>query len=266
MSSFRPLDAGGAVLRAGRRQPLDRRQLPGVRAGAGARLSRPTAATSPSSTASRCWSAASRARSTAGSSIGFGLRALTVIGMSLAAAATFAAAHATALWHLYATHRRHAGLRRRGGVGRAERRRCSAAGSRRGGWAWRSPSPGRRPASAPWSPSRSRSTMIVESGWRHAYLVFSIVSVVFLPLRPVPAVAPHRGRARRAWCAQHAATRRGADGRPGDPRLAVLGAHLLLRLHLGRHLLDRAAGHELPARARHGGRPCRARARRRRAS
>src|SRR4029078_13564889 len=33
----------------------------------------------------------------------FGLRALTVIGMSLAAAAIFAAAHATALWHLYAT-------------------------------------------------------------------------------------------------------------------------------------------------------------------
>src|SRR5438067_1614014 len=32
-----------------------------------------------------------------------GLRALTVIGTSLAAAATFAASQATALWHLYAT-------------------------------------------------------------------------------------------------------------------------------------------------------------------
>src|SRR6185369_6288649 len=32
-----------------------------------------------------------------------GLRALTVIGMVLTAAALFAASHATALWHLYAT-------------------------------------------------------------------------------------------------------------------------------------------------------------------
>lgn len=111
----------------------------------------------------------------------FGLRALTVIGMSLAAAATFAAAHATALWHLYAT------LGVMLGFGGAAVSGVLSAGllgrwfpARRLGVAlavaWSATGVGTM-VTIPLSQS-----MIVESGWRHAYLVFSIVSVLFVPL------------------------------------------------------------------------------------
>jgi MFS family permease len=110
-----------------------------------------------------------------------GLRALTVIGMSLAAVATFAAAHATALWHLYAT------LGVMLGFGGA----CVSgvlSASLLGRWF-----PARRLGVAlavAWSATGVGTmvtipvaqAMIVEAGWRHAYLVFSIVTVIFLPL------------------------------------------------------------------------------------
>ncbi len=110
-----------------------------------------------------------------------GLRALTMIGMTLAAAATFAAAHATALWHLYAT------LGVMLGFGGASVSGVLSA-SLLGRWF-----PARRLGVAlavAWSATGVGTmvtipvaqAMIVESGWRHAYLVFSIVSVVFLPV------------------------------------------------------------------------------------
>jgi MFS family permease len=110
-----------------------------------------------------------------------GLRALTVIGMSLAALASFAAAHATALWHLYAT------LGVMLGFGGAAVSGVLSAGLL-GRWF-----PARRLGVAlavAWSATGVGTmvtipvaqAMIVESGWRHAYLVFSIVSVVFVPL------------------------------------------------------------------------------------
>jgi MFS family permease len=110
-----------------------------------------------------------------------GLRALTVIGMSLAALASFAAAHATALWHLYAT------LGVMLGFGGAAVSGVLSAGLL-GRWF-----PARRLGVAlavAWSATGVGTmvtipvgqAMIVESGWRHAYLVFAIVSVVFVPL------------------------------------------------------------------------------------
>ncbi len=110
-----------------------------------------------------------------------GLRALTVIGMSLAAAALFAASQATALWHLYAT----IGVML--GFGGAAVSGVLSAGLL-GRWF-----PARRLGVAlavAWSATGVGTmvtipvaqAIIVESGWRHAYLVFSIVSVVFVPL------------------------------------------------------------------------------------
>ena len=110
-----------------------------------------------------------------------GLRALTVIGMSLAAAALFAASRATALWHLYAT------LGVMLGFGGAAVSGVLSA-SLLGRWF-----PARRLGVAlavAWSATGVGTmvtipvaqAIIVESGWRHAYLVFSIVSVVFVPL------------------------------------------------------------------------------------
>src|SRR5436190_13478394 len=110
-----------------------------------------------------------------------GLRALTVIGMSLAATATFAAAHATALWHLYAT------LGVMLGFGGAAVSGVLSA-SLLGRWF-----PARRLGVAlavAWSATGVGTMltiplaqyMIVGAGWRHAYLTFSIASVVFVPL------------------------------------------------------------------------------------
>jgi MFS family permease len=110
-----------------------------------------------------------------------GLRALTVFGMSLAALATFAASHATALWHLYAT------LGVMLGFGGASVSAVLSA-TLLGRWF-----PARRLGVAlavAWSATGmgtmvtipAAQAMITGSGWRHAYLVFSIVSVVFVPL------------------------------------------------------------------------------------
>lgn len=111
----------------------------------------------------------------------FGLRALTVIGMALAAVAIFAAAHATALWHLYAT------LGVMLGFGGAAVSGVLSAGLL-GRWF-----PARRLGVAlavAWSATGVGTmltiplaqTMIAGAGWRHAYLMFSIASVVFVPL------------------------------------------------------------------------------------
>ena len=132
-----------------------------------------------------------------------GLRALTVIGMSLAAAATFAAAHATALWHLYAT------LGVMLGFGGASVSGVLSA-SLLGRWF-----PARRLGvglAVAWSATGVGTmftiplaqSMIVEAGWRHAYLTFSIASVVFVPLvlvlpwRRIAAGAPGLVRAHAA--------------------------------------------------------------------
>jgi MFS family permease len=110
-----------------------------------------------------------------------GLRALTVFGMGLAALATFAASHATTLWQLYAT------LGVMLGFGGASVSGVLSAGLL-GRWF-----PARRLGVAlavAWSATGVGTMltiplaqyMIVGSGWRHAYLVFSIASVVFVPL------------------------------------------------------------------------------------
>ena len=111
----------------------------------------------------------------------FGLRTLTVIGMSLAAAATFLAAHATALWHFYVT----LGLML--GFGGASVSGVLSAGLL-GRWF-----PARRLGvglAVAWSATGVGTmltiplaqSMIVSAGWRHAYFVFSIASIVFVPL------------------------------------------------------------------------------------
>ena len=110
-----------------------------------------------------------------------GLRALTVLGMILAALATFAAAHATTLWHLYAT------LGVMLGFGGAAVSGVLSA-SLLGRWF-----PARRLGVAlavAWSASGVGTmltiplgqSMIAASGWRHAYLMFSMASAVFVPL------------------------------------------------------------------------------------
>ncbi|MBS0527719.1 MAG: MFS transporter [Proteobacteria bacterium] len=132
-----------------------------------------------------------------------GLRALTVIGMSLAAAATFLAAHATALWHFYVT------LGVMLGFGGASVSGVLSA-SLLGRWF-----PARRLGvglAVAWSATGVGTmltiplaqSMIVSSGWRHAYLVFSVASVVFVPLvlvlpwRRIAAGAPGLVRAHAA--------------------------------------------------------------------
>jgi MFS family permease len=110
-----------------------------------------------------------------------GLRALTVLGMSLAAAATFLAAHATELWHFYVTLGVMLGF---GGASVSGVLSASLLGrwfpARRLGVglavAWSATGVGTM-VTIPLAQS-----MIVESGWRHAYLVFSIASVVFVPI------------------------------------------------------------------------------------
>jgi MFS family permease len=132
-----------------------------------------------------------------------GLRALTVIGMSLAAVATWSAAQATALWHLYVT------LGVMLGFGGAAVSGVLSAGLL-GRWF-----PARRLGVAlavAWSATGVGTmvtiplaqSMIVGSGWRHAYLVFSGVSAVFVPLllvlpwRRIAAGAPGLVRAHAA--------------------------------------------------------------------
>jgi MFS family permease len=132
-----------------------------------------------------------------------GLRALTVLGMSLAAAATFLAAHATALWHFYLT------LGVMLGFGGASVSGVLSA-SLLGRWF-----PARRLGvglAVAWSATGVGTmftiplaqSMIVEAGWRHAYLTFSIASVVFVPIvlvlpwRRIAAGAPGLVRAHAA--------------------------------------------------------------------
>ena len=132
-----------------------------------------------------------------------GLRALTVIGISLAAAATFLAAHATALWHFYVTLGVMLGF---GGASVSGVLSASLLGrwfpARRLGVglavAWSATGVGTM-VTIPLAQS-----MIVESGWRHAYLMFSIASVVFVPIvlvlpwRRIAAGAPGLVRAHAA--------------------------------------------------------------------
>ncbi|HYD07468.1 MAG TPA: MFS transporter, partial [Reyranella sp.] len=110
-----------------------------------------------------------------------GLRALTAIGMSLAALAIFAASQATALWHLYAT------LGVVLGFGGAAVSGVLSA-TMLGRWF-----PARRLGVAlavAWSATGVGTMvtvplaehMIALSGWRNAYLMFSIASIVWVPL------------------------------------------------------------------------------------
>lgn len=132
-----------------------------------------------------------------------GLRALTVLGMSLAAAATFLASHATALWHFYVTLGLMLGF---GGASVSGVLSASLLGrwfpARRLGVglavAWSATGVGTM-VTIPLAQS-----MIATSGWRHAYLMFSIASVVFVPIvlvlpwRRIAAGAPGLVRAHAA--------------------------------------------------------------------
>jgi len=106
---------------------------------------------------------------------------LTVFGMILTALATVAASHATALWQLYAT------LGVMLGFGGASVSGVLSA-SLIGRWF-----PARRlgvPLAVAWSATGVGTmltiplaeAMITQSGWRHACLVFSVASAVFVPL------------------------------------------------------------------------------------
>jgi MFS family permease len=132
----------------------------------------------------------------------FGLRVLTVIGMSAAALATASASQAGALWHLYL------GLGLVMGFGGSSLSGILSS-SLISKWF-----PARRLGVAlavAWSASGVGAIvifplaqhMIAQSGWRHAYLVFSLVSTAFIPLllvlpwrrieRGIANVAPQRG-------------------------------------------------------------------------
>jgi len=111
----------------------------------------------------------------------FGLRVLTVTGMMLVALGLLAASYATALWHLYVT------LGVMLGFGGAAVSGVLSA-SLLGRWF-----PTRRLGVAlavAWSASGVGTMlmiplaqyMIATAGWRHAYLVFAVVSAVFIPL------------------------------------------------------------------------------------
>src|SRR5580704_6488474 len=78
----------------------------------------------------------------------FGLRALTVIGMSAAALATASASQATEVWHLY--------------LGLAVAWSASGVGAM---------------VMLPLAQH-----LIVRDGWRHAYIVFAVISAAFIPL------------------------------------------------------------------------------------
>ena len=239
---------------AGRRQPLDQRHLCRLRARARAAPSARTAAQSRWSTASPCWSAAYRcaarrldrrslrpARAHRVRHVGGGARDASAPRRRRRSGSSISASAIVMGFGGACVSRRAERLAARPLVpGAAARRgaRRRLVGDRR-----------RRHLMIPLA-----EYMIVAKGWRHAYLVFAIVSAVFMPVllvlpwrRIEPRCARHCGD-RAPACGE----RRRSDGRRGDPRMAVLGAHLLVRADLDRHLLDRAAGHGLPARARPG--------------
>ncbi len=111
----------------------------------------------------------------------FGMRTLTVVGMSAAALATASASQAGALWHLYL------GLGLLMGFGGSTLSGVLSASliSR-----WFPPHRLGVALAVAWSASGVGAIvifplaqhMIVQSGWRHAYLVFSLVSATFTPL------------------------------------------------------------------------------------
>lgn len=111
----------------------------------------------------------------------FGLRVLTVVGMTATALATASASQATALWHLYL------GLGVVMGFGAATLSGVLSA-SLLGRWF-----PSRRLGVAlavAWSASGVGAMatfplaqyLITTEGWRNAYIVFAVVSAVFIPL------------------------------------------------------------------------------------
>jgi MFS family permease len=131
----------------------------------------------------------------------FGLRALTVVGMAAAALATASASQAGALWHLYL------GLGLVMGFGGSS---LSGVLSSSLVPRWFPPRRLGVALAVAWSASGVGAIvifplaqhMIAQSGWRHAYLVFSLVSAAFIPLllvlpwrrieRGVANVAPQR--------------------------------------------------------------------------
>ncbi|MBS0537971.1 MAG: MFS transporter, partial [Proteobacteria bacterium] len=131
----------------------------------------------------------------------FGLRALTVTGMAAAALATASASQAGALWHLYLGLGLVMGF---GGSSLSGVLSSSLIGR------WFPPHRLGVALAVAWSASGVGAIvifplaqhMISVSGWRHAYLVFSLVSAAFIPLlivlpwrrieRGVANVAPHR--------------------------------------------------------------------------
>jgi MFS family permease len=131
----------------------------------------------------------------------FGLRTLTVVGMSAAALATVSASQAGALWHLYVG----LGLVMGFGASALSGVLSSSLISR-----WFPPRRLGVALAVAWSASGMGAivifplaqSMIAASGWRHAYLVFSLVSAAFIPLllvlpwrrieRGIANVAPQR--------------------------------------------------------------------------
>ena len=131
----------------------------------------------------------------------FGLRTLTVVGMSAAALATASASQAGTLWHLYLG----LGLVMGFGGSALSGVLSSSLISR-----WFPPRRLGVALAVAWSASGVGAIvifplaqhMIAQSGWRHAYLVFSMVSAAFIPLllvlpwrrieRGIANVAPHR--------------------------------------------------------------------------
>lgn len=111
----------------------------------------------------------------------FGLRTLTVVGMSAAALATASASQAGALWHLYLG----LGLVMGFGGSSLSGVLSSSLISR-----WFPPRRLGVALAVAWSASGVGAIvifplaqhMIAQSGWRHAYLVFSGVSAAFIPL------------------------------------------------------------------------------------
>ena len=134
----------------------------------------------------------------------FGLRTLTVVGMSAAALATAGASQAAHLWHLYVclgVVMGFAGASLSGVLSSSLLGRWFPA-NRLGvalGVAWSAAGVG---AMATFPVAQH---LIVTDGWRHAYLVFAVVSAVFVPLllflpwrrieRGAPGLAPLRAAA-----------------------------------------------------------------------
>jgi MFS family permease len=111
----------------------------------------------------------------------FGLRVLTVTGVAAAALATFSASQAGALWHLYLG----LGLLMGFGASTLQGVLSSSLISR-----WFPPHRLGVAIAVAWSAPGVGAIvifplaqyMIAETGWRHAYVVFSLVSAAFIPL------------------------------------------------------------------------------------